>query len=222
MPTLGLSLTSSVTIASSAFLASAASCNALVGSMNGNGCSTAPIEYESATSAYNAWSNQCEEHSILPFSTFDAEQPPRQHAITARVRKKLASELQEGSDWMKIMRMSMNLLEAKTWIKCRPSGTLKTSIPHHHFRVWLQYFCHVPLFHPGSKCARPQCAAVMDVYGDHPVSTGNDIPTGWRDMTIRSDSKSETSRRQLVISFLNHVLSADIEKGRIFALSAVI
>ena len=34
-------------------------------------------------------------------------------------------------------------------------------------QVWLQYFCQVPLFQPGSRCARPQCLAVMDVYGDH-------------------------------------------------------
>ena len=59
------------------------------------------------------------------------------------------------------------LPEAKTWVQCRPSENLKTSIPHHHFRVWLQYVCQVPLFQPGSRCARPQCAAVMDVYGDH-------------------------------------------------------
>ena len=48
-----------------------------------------------------------------------------------------------------------------------PSSTLKTTIPHHHFRVWVQYFCQAPLFQPDSRCAWPQCAAVMDVYRDH-------------------------------------------------------
>ena len=61
----------------------------------------------------------------------------------------------------------MKLPEAKISIQCRPSKTLKTSIPHHHFRVLLQYFCQVPLLQPSSRCARPQCATVMDFYGDH-------------------------------------------------------
>ena len=37
----------------------------------------------------------------------------------------------------------------------------------HHFKVWLRYFCQVPLFQPGARCTRPQCAAVMDIYGDN-------------------------------------------------------
>ena len=31
----------------------------------------------------------------------------------------------------------------------------------------MQYYCQVPLFQPGTRCQRPQCAAVMDIYGDH-------------------------------------------------------
>ena len=61
----------------------------------------------------------------------------------------------------------MKLPEVKAWIQCRPSETLKTSIPHHHIRIWLQYFCQVPLFQTGSKRAPPQCATDIDVYGDH-------------------------------------------------------
>ena len=167
VPKLGLGLTSAVTTAPSAFLASAASCNALVGPMLGNSSSTALTTYERATSAYAAQSDQCEEHSALPFSAFDVERPPKQHKTTALVHRKLAKQLREGSNRLKIMRNSLKLPEAKIWIQCRPSEILKTSIPHHHFKVWLQYFCQVPLFQPGSRCARPQCAAVMDVYGDH-------------------------------------------------------
>ena len=167
VPTMGLGLTSAVTSGPSAFLASAASCNALVGSMLGTSCQTSLMKYERATSAYYAWYNKCAEHSALPFSSFNAELPPKQHTITALIHKKLASDLLEGSNRMKIMRNSMKLPGARTWVQCRSSETLKTYIPHHHFKVWLQYFCQVPLFRPGSRCARPQCAAVMDVYGDH-------------------------------------------------------
>ena len=61
----------------------------------------------------------------------------------------------------------MKLPEAKTWAKCSPLTGYATYIPHHHFKVWLQYYCQVPLFQPGTKCRRPQCAAVMDTYEDH-------------------------------------------------------
>ena len=33
--------------------------------------------------------------------------------------------------------------------------------------VLKQYFCQVLPFQPGARCARPQCAAVLDIYGDH-------------------------------------------------------
>ena len=65
------------------------------------------------------------------------------------------------------MRNSMKLPESKTWANCSPSTGNATYIPHHHFKVWLQYYCQVPLFQPGTRCQRPQCAAVMDTYWDH-------------------------------------------------------
>ena len=61
----------------------------------------------------------------------------------------------------------MKLPEAKTWANWSPSTGYATYIPHHHFKVWLQYYCKVPLFQPGTRCQRPQCAAYMDTYGDH-------------------------------------------------------
>ena len=45
--------------------------------------------------------------------------------------------------------------------------TGRTSINAPHFTAWLKYYCQVPLFHAGPKFSRPQCAAIMDVYGDH-------------------------------------------------------
>ena len=61
----------------------------------------------------------------------------------------------------------MKLAEAKTSANCSPSTGNATYIQHQHFKVWLQYYCQVPLFQLGTRCQRPQCAAVMDTYGDH-------------------------------------------------------
>ena len=47
---------------------------------------------------------------------------------------------------------------------CRPSSGYGTCIPNHHFKVWLQHFCQLPLFEPGAWCTRPQCALVLDIY----------------------------------------------------------
>ena len=61
----------------------------------------------------------------------------------------------------------MKLPEVKTWAKCSPSTAYATYIAHHDFKVWLKYYCQVPLFQPGTKCRRPQCAFVMEKYWDH-------------------------------------------------------
>ena len=61
----------------------------------------------------------------------------------------------------------MKLPEAKTWVNCRPSSGYATYIPTHHFKVWLQFFCQLSPFQPGARCTRPQCAAVLDIYGEH-------------------------------------------------------
>ena len=38
----------------------------------------------------------------------------------------------------------MKLPEAKTWANFSPSTGYATYIQHHHFKVWLQYYCQVP------------------------------------------------------------------------------
>ena len=30
----------------------------------------------------------------------------------------------------------------------------------------MKYYCHVPLFEAGTRCKRPQCAALIDIFGD--------------------------------------------------------
>ena len=37
---------------------------------------------------------------------------------------------------------------------------------------YMKYYYQVPLFHTGTKCNRPLCAAIMDIYGDHLLHCG--------------------------------------------------
>ena len=98
--------------------------------------------------AYETWSAQCEQQSVLPFQAFTGERLPKQHKITALVHQKRVQEIAPGSARTRIMRSSMKLPDAKTWPSCSPSTGYATYIPHHHFKVWLQYYCQVPLFSP--------------------------------------------------------------------------
>ena len=166
-PTLGLGFTSAITTAASAFFISAASSNNLVDATLGDQTPHGLTTYEAAQGAYEAWSAQCEQQSVLPFQAFTGERPPNQHKITALVHQKKVQEIAPGSARTRIMISSLKLSEAKTWANYSPSTGYATYIPHHHSNVWLQYYCQVPLFQPGTRCQRPQCAAVMDTYGDH-------------------------------------------------------
>ena len=101
------------------------------------------------------------------FRPSQIERLPNQHKITALVHQKKVQDIAPGSARTRIMRSSMKIPEAKTWVICSPSTGYATYIPHHYFKVWLQYYCQVPLFQPRTRCQRPQCAAVMGTCGDH-------------------------------------------------------
>ena len=85
----------------------------------------------------------------------------------ALVHQKKSEDIKPGSTGLQVIRNSMTLPKAKTWVNCTPSSGYVTNIPNHNFKVWLQYFCQVPFFQPGARCTRPQCVAVLDIYGDH-------------------------------------------------------
>ena len=61
----------------------------------------------------------------------------------------------------------MSLPEAKTWLHCGPCKPFRTLIDTPQFTTWMMYYCQVSLFQSRTKCNRPQCAAIMDIYGDH-------------------------------------------------------
>ena len=113
-PTLGLGLTFAITTAASAFLTSAASSTNLVDAALGDQTPHGLTTYEAAQQAYETWSAQGEQQSVLPFQAFTGERPPNQHKITALVHQKKVQEIAPGSARTRIMRSSMKLLEART------------------------------------------------------------------------------------------------------------
>ena len=115
-PILGLGFTSAITTAASAFLTSAASSNDLFDSALGDHRPHGLTTYEAAQQAYETWSAQCEQQSVLPFQAFTGE-----HKITALVQQTKVQEIASGSACTRIIRSSMKLPEAKTWANCSPA-----------------------------------------------------------------------------------------------------
>ena len=64
-------------------------------------------------------------------------------------------------------RNATGLPEAKTWVHCTPSKSLRTFLVDRDFRIWLQCYSQLPLFQPNMECPRWICNEVFDVYGDH-------------------------------------------------------
>ena len=107
----------------------------------------------------------CSAHFYQVESLLFLRSPSDKNAFPSYQKK--ARKITPGSTCLRIIRNSMGLPEAKTWVNCRPSTGYQTNIPNHHFKNSLQHFCQVPLFQPGARCPRPPYAAVLDTFGDH-------------------------------------------------------
>ena len=123
-------------------------------------------QYYFAKDAYDSWTLQCEEADVLPFQVFEVDIPPLQIILAALVHKRKAKNVSHGSTRIRIFRENMSLPEAKTW-NAGHVRRFELFINAPQFTTWIKYYCQVPLFQTGTKCNRPQCAATMDIYGDH-------------------------------------------------------
>ena len=163
-PHLGIGLTYAADTAAAAFIASSADCDKLVSMVLTESILQGLCGYAFAKQAHAAWASQCEEGAALPFDSFEVDRRPQQKTLAALVHAQNINALPQGSTLMRIFLEHMTLPEAKTWVQCRPSKTLRTLIKPQHFTSWMKYYCRVPLFQSGSKCPRVQCDAIMDIY----------------------------------------------------------
>ena len=155
-PHLGVGLISAADTAAAAFIASSTACEKLV-SMALKGSTFQGLrEYAFARQEHAAWASQCEEGAALPFEAFEFDRAPQQKTLAALFHARKIKALPQGSTLMRIFREYMTFPEAKTWVQCRPSKTLRSVIKPQHFTTWMKYYCQVPLFQSGSKCPRAQ------------------------------------------------------------------
>ena len=120
-----------------------------------------------AKDAYDAWALQCEEEDVLPFQAFEVDRPPQQ--------KNLSPTRSQKESLKRITRIYAHAhvpgeyesTGGENWLHCRPYKPLRTLINAPQFTTWMKYYCQVSLFQTGTKCNRPQCAAIMDICEDH-------------------------------------------------------
>ena len=100
--------------------------------------------YSFARQAHAAWDLQCEEGAALPFEASEVDRPPQQKTLAALAQARKIKALLQGSTRMHVFREHMTLPDAKTWVQCRPSKTLRTLIKPLHFTTWMKYYCRIP------------------------------------------------------------------------------
>ena len=104
---------------------------------------------------------------------------------------------------MRISRENMSLPEAKTWLHCRACKPLRTLLNAPQFTTWMKCCCPVPLFQTGTKCNRPQCAAIMDIYMEIIFCTKKGIPIDSVDTMSKFGFCRPTTKRQRGIQYSN-------------------
>ena len=166
-PHLSIGLTSSADTGAAAFIASSAAYDKLVSMALTRSILQGLREYAFAKQAHAALASQCEEGAVLLFEAFEVDRPPEQKTLAALVHVRKTKALSQALTRMRIFCEHMTLPEAKTWIQCRPSKTLRTLIKAQLFRTWMKYYCQVPQIQSGSKCLCVHCDGIMDIYGFH-------------------------------------------------------
>ena len=76
----------------------------------------------------------------------DEDKWKRKQENTTSLTQKKVQEIALGSARTRITQGSMDTIRSPA--NCRPSTGYAKYIPHDHCKVWLKYYCEVPLFQP--------------------------------------------------------------------------
>ncbi len=98
----------------------------------------------------------------MALEEFGGTSPPRQRDLTRAIFSKVVADLPEGDTRTQAFQASLAVPGAKDWLKCQAAPELKTYIADRDFRVWLQFYCRIPLLELGTACPRSGCAQELD------------------------------------------------------------
>ena len=181
-PSFGMGLTSAVSTAAAAHLASASPTHKLCTSVTRTSGSlpTALSADQAAVDAHTRWTQQVDPIAVIPLTQLDRETPLSQNAMVAFVNEWTLAQLPSGDDRTKAFRAILSKPGVKTWLQCTPTPGMRTFIADRDFCIWMQYYCRISLFEAGTPYRRRECKHTMNHYGDHLLFCPNGSPRGWR------------------------------------------
>lgn len=202
-PTFGIGLTSAVSIASSAFISSHILIQDLLTKLVTMPSVPEYAQDESIIRAHLDWKSRVHD-APTPKSLF--EERKSQKWLSGQVHLRTIDEVTKGNERTQAFRSSLGLRGSKDWLKCQPSTGLRTYISDRDFRVWLKFYCRIPIIPENTTCPRRKCTAPLDRYGDHLLfcQSGlqfNACPRNWRhDCQVRliATELCKAARRPMV------------------------
>ncbi len=87
-----------------------------------------------------------------------SEQPVEQRELCNQIYQHTFDNLPKGTERIRAFRNTLKLSGAKDWILMSPSPQLRTHVPNALFRVWLKFYCRLPVrADEETQCPRPNC-----------------------------------------------------------------
>ena len=123
--------------------------------------------YEAAQQAYQKWSAQCEQQSVLPFQALTRSTSVE---ATQNHGTRTSEEGPRDGTWLgshKIYKKFDETSGSQNLGQLQPFDRVYNVHTASPFKSLVAILFPSSTFQPGTRCQRPQCAAVMDIYGDH-------------------------------------------------------
>lgn len=181
-PSFGIGLTSAVSTAAAAYLASASLtlklCNTVIRT-SGSVPTALSIDLV-AVDAHAPWVEQVDPTVVIPLTRLESDTPLSQNKMVSLVHERTLAQLLPGDDGTNAFRDTLSTTGAKTWLQCTPTPGMRTYMADRDFRVWMQYYCSVSLYEAGTPRPCRGCNHTMDFYGYHLLYCPNGSPRGWR------------------------------------------
>ena len=193
-PHFGAGLTSAVTVAPAAYLASIGATHATSRSLMLAGAIRTPSTQTYVQIAYARFTDHTEADAPVPAldefccEAGSAGTPPTQRDLCALAHSHAQTLVPLGCARTQAYRALQALPGAKDWLLCRPCPAQHTHIGDRHFRTWLAFYCRAPLRNQAdTHCRRPLCSAAQDPLGDHALTCTRSASANYSPIIRRHD-----------------------------------
>lgn len=153
-PNFGLGLTSALTVAAPSFLGSLSGCRRLLSSILSNSRLSILHSNNNAHLEFQNWASTLPAEDTPNWDDMTSEKGLSIQHLSRLAHRAKERAIQHNDPRTASFCASLGLPGSKQWALSTPSPVIRTYIPHRDFTTWLQYYCRVPLYPPGSTCPR--------------------------------------------------------------------